>query len=149
MGCSSPNRQGRVEPVSSPAAPASVWSWSPRRRRRGGEDAAQGGLAEAADGLGGEFEPAALAAEVALLLQLALDLLERVQVVDGRAAERAPDRRLVDVVDAGARVVLAERGLQLGQVGELVQRGHRVAHAQRLVAGEALGVCQARSGRRA
>ena len=50
-------------------------------------------------------------------------------------AEGAPDRLLVDVVQARARVVLAERGLQLGQVGEFGQRGGGVAEPQRLLAG--------------
>src|SRR5690348_18107592 len=47
---------------------------------------------------------------------------------------RSPDRFLVDVVQAGARVVLAERRLELAQVGQLGQGRGGVAEAERLVA---------------
>ncbi len=98
------------------------------------EDPAQGGLPEPAHGLRGELQLAALPPEVPLLLQLALDLLERLQVVDGRPAQGTADRGLVDVVEPGSGVVLAERLLQPAEVGELLQGADGVAHAEGLVA---------------
>jgi hypothetical protein len=100
-----------------------------------GEDPAQRRVPEPAHGLGGELELAGVARQVALPLELALDPAQRLDVVHGLPAEGAPDRLLVDVVQARARVVLAERGLQLGQVGEFGQRGGGVAESQRLLAG--------------
>ncbi|MFC7718974.1 hypothetical protein [Nonomuraea recticatena] len=114
-----------------------------------GEDAAQRRLSEPAHRLGREFELAAPPQQVALLLQLTLDPLERLQVVDGRAAESTPYRGLVDVVEARAGVVLAEGGLQLGEVGQLLQGRHGVAHAHGVLARQPFGVPHARSGRRA
>src|SRR5690606_9128802 len=88
-----------------------------------GEDPAQRALPEPAHRLGGELEPAPGAPQVALGLQLPLDPPERLQVVHGRAPERAPDHLLVDVVEPGAGIVLAQRALQRVEVGELLERG--------------------------
>ena len=141
-----------VAPVRSPACPASRRSWSPPRTPfvEAGEHPAQRGVAEPADRLGRELQLAAVAGQVALPLQLALQPAQRLQVVDRLAAERAADRFLVDVVQAGARVVLAERGLQVGEVGQLGDRAGRVAEAERLAAGHphpALRAGRARAGR--
>ena len=103
-----------------------------------GEHLPQRGLAQPAHGLRGELQLAVVALQVALPLQFPLDLAQRLHVVDRLAAERAPHRLLVDVVEPGARVVLAQRVLELGQVGELGQRGGRVAQAERILAGHLL-----------
>ena len=100
-----------------------------------GEDLAQRGLAQPAHGLRGQLQLAVRALQVALPLELALDLPQRLHVVDGLPAECAADRFLVDVVQPRAWVVLAQRVLQVGQVGELGQRRGRVAEPERLVAG--------------
>ena len=77
-GCSSPNCHGRDAPVSSPAAPASATSWSPRLpRRRVSEDPPQRGLPEPAHRLRGQLELPFSPAQVALPLELALDLAQR------------------------------------------------------------------------
>ena len=90
--------------------------------RQLGEHLPQRRLAEPAHGLRRELELAVGALQVALLLQLPLDLAQRLHVVDGLAAESAADRLLVDVVQPCARVVLAQRVLQIREVGELGQR---------------------------
>ena len=100
-----------------------------------GEDPAQRRVPEPAHGLRGELELAGVAGQVALPLELALDPAQGLDVVHGLPPEGAPDGFLVDVVQARARVVLAERGLQLAQVGQLGQRRGGVAEAEGLVAG--------------
>ena len=100
-----------------------------------GEDPAQGRVAEPADRLRRELQVAAVAGEVALALQLAFEPPERLQVVDRLAAERAADRLLVDVLQVRARVLLAERGLQVGQVRQVGDGAGGVAEAEGLPAG--------------
>ena len=99
------------------------------------EDPAQRGLAQPPHRLGGELQLARVALQVALPLQLALGLPERLHVVHGLAAQGAPDRGLVDVVEAGSGIVLAQLRLQVGQVSEIGQGTGGVAQAERLVAG--------------
>ena len=100
-----------------------------------GEHLAQRGVAEPANGLRREFELAAVTAQVALPLQLPLEPAQRLQVIDRLPAERAADRFLVDVLHAGTWVILAERGLQVGEVRHFRDRARRVAEAERLTAG--------------
>src|SRR6266571_3900159 len=100
IGCSSPKRHSRVAPVTSPAAPASRTSWSPQRARR-------------------ELQAVAAAFEIALTLQLAFDAPQLVQVVNRLLAERSLDELLVDVVQAGAGVVLQRQVGQVVYLGEL------------------------------
>ena len=76
-----------------------------------------------------------VARQVTLPLQLALDAAQGLDVVHGLPPEGPPDRFLVDVVQARARVILAERRFQLGQVGEFGQGRGGVAEAERLLAG--------------
>ena len=107
MACSSPNRHGRVLPVYSPAWPGVVLIVvAGAAVRQLSEYLAQRGLAEPAHGLRRQLELAVGALEVTLALELALDLPQRLHVVDRLPAERAPDRLLVDVVEARARIVL-------------------------------------------
>ena len=104
-------------------------------RAQVGEHPAQRGLARAAGppwAVRSSRSPRPV--EVALLLELALEPAQLAQVVDGAAAERPADRVLVDVLQAGARVVLAQRRLELVEVGEVLQRAGRVAGAERLLA---------------
>ena len=77
--------------------------------REVGEDAAQGGLAEPAHCLRRQLQLAVGPFQVSLPLEFPLDLAQRLHVVDRLAAERAPDRVLVDVVQPGAGVVLPQR----------------------------------------
>ncbi len=100
-----------------------------------GEDPAQRRVTQPAYRLGGELEAPAVAGQVALPFQLALDAAQGLDVIHRLPAEGPPDRVLVDVVQARARVVLLERVLQLGQVGELGQGRGRVAEAERFLAG--------------
>ncbi len=72
---------------------------------------------------------------VPLPFQFPLGLAQRRHVIDGLAAQRPPDRALVDVVQSCARVVLAQRRLQVSQVSQVGERGGGVTQAQRLVAG--------------
>ena len=100
-----------------------------------GEDPAQRRIAQPAYRLGGELELPGVTGQVPLPLQLALDAAQRFNVVYGLSPEGPPDRFLVDVVQARARVILAERRFQLGQVGELGHGRGGVAEAERLLAG--------------
>ncbi len=120
MACSSPNRHCRVAPVGSPAWPASRWSWSPSRPSGRSAKICRGPL------------------QVPLPLQFPLDLAQRVHVVHGLAAEGAADRVLVDVVEAGAGVVLAQRRRQVRQVGQVRDRRGGVAEPERLLPGHRL-----------
>jgi hypothetical protein len=134
IACSSPKLHGRVLPVYSPVlvvVPGAALG-------QVGEHPAQRGVAEPADGLRGELQLAVGPLQVPLPLQFPFDLAQRFHVVDGLAAERAPDRLLVDVVQPGAGVVLAQRILELGQVGEFGERGGRLAEAERRLAGHSL-----------
>ncbi len=146
MGCSSPNCQGRVLPVELARLPgAALIVVAGGALGQVGEDLAQRGLAQPPDGLGGELQAAVGALEVALALKLAFNLAQRVHVVHGLPAQGAADRVLVDVVQAGAGVVLPQRVLELAEVGQLGQGRGGVAQAQRLLAGHpgprpALGV---------
>ncbi len=92
-----------------------------------GEDLPQRCLAEPAHGLGGQLQLAVAALQVALPLQFPLDLAQRFHVVHCLAAKGTADRFLVDVVQPGAGVVLAQRVLKVGQVGQLGQRLGSVA----------------------
>ena len=136
MACSSPNCQRRVAPVYSPGLPGVPLLVVPvAALGQVREDPAQRGLAQPPHRLGGQLQLARVALQVALPLQLALGLPERLHVVHGLAAQGAADRGLVDVVEAGARVVLAQLGLQVGQVSEVGQGAGGVAQAERLVTG--------------
>jgi hypothetical protein len=104
----------------------------PRRVGQGPEDAGQGGSADAPDRLGGQAQLACLPGEPALLGQLALQRLERLQVVHGGPAEGTLQRLRVDVLQGGARVVLGQAVGQALQVGQLLEGAGGVAHAQRL-----------------
>ncbi len=97
------------------------------------EHLAQRRVAEPPHRLRGELKLAVGRLEIALPFELTLDLAQRLHVVDCLAAERAPDRLLVDVVKPRARVVLPQRLLEVGQVGELGDRGGRVAEAERVL----------------
>ena len=99
-----------------------------------GEHLAQRGVTQPADRLGGELKLAAVACQVALLLQLALEPSQRLQVIDRLPAERTAHRFLVHVLEAGARVLLAKCGLQVGEVGEVGDRARRVTEAERRAA---------------
>ena len=134
-GCSSPNRHSRELPVSSPAEPASATSWSPRPVASSLANTRRSAVApEPADRLGGELELAVGAVEVALPLQLALQLAQRGEVVDRRAAQRALEQFLVDVGQRGAGVALGQLAGQRLEVGELGDGAGRVAHAEALLA---------------
>ena len=121
-GCSSPNCHSRELPVSSPggagvghvvvAAAGGVQL---------GEHAAQRRRPQPADRLGGELELALGAVEEALPLQLALELAQRGDVVDGGSAERPLQQLLVDVGQRGPGVALGElvgQRLEVGQLGD-------------------------------
>ena len=82
-----------------------------------GENPPQRGLAEPAHRLRGQLQLAAGPLQVSLPLKFPLDLAERLHIIDRLAAERAPDRVLVDVVEPGTRVFLPQRVRQFGQVG--------------------------------
>ncbi len=99
-----------------------------------GEYLPQGGVAEAADRLRGQLEVAVVGGHVTLLLQLALQAAQCLEVVDRLPAQGPADRFLVHVVHAGAGVLLAQRGLQVGQVCHLGDRGGCVAQAEGLAA---------------
>ncbi len=105
--------------------------------RQRGEHLAQRGLPDPAHGLRGQFQPAAGSVQPALLLQLALDPAQLGEVVQSAAAQRAAHRVLVDVVQGRAGVLLAEGGHQFLGVGEVLERGRGVAHAERLLPGQA------------
>ena len=99
-----------------------------------GEHPTQGRTPQPPHRLGGQLQPAVGPGEVALALELALDLAQPFDVVDRRPAEGAADRLRVDVVQAGAGVGLPERLLQLLEVGQLLQRRRGVADAEPLLA---------------
>ena len=91
MACSSPKLHGRVLPVYSPACPASLLVVvAAAALGEIGEYPAQRGLAQPAHGLRGELQLAVGPLQVPLPLQFPLDLAQRLHVVDGLAAERAP-----------------------------------------------------------
>jgi hypothetical protein len=100
------------------------------------EDPLQGGGADAPDRLGRELEPAALAGEVALLGQLALERAQGLEVLDRAPPQGALERLDVHVVQGGARVVLCQGRLQRLQVGQLLQGGGGVAQPERLLAAD-------------
>src|SRR6202035_4682705 len=77
----------------------------------------------------------AVAGHVPLLLRIPFQAAQPMQVVDRLPAERAADRFLIDVLHAGTWVILAERGLQVGEVRHFRDRARRVAEAERLTAG--------------
>ena len=137
IGCSSPNSHSLVDPVRSPACPASRRSWSPLRmpfsRPANTWRSAVSPSRRTAFGVSSSLPPSLR--QVALPLQLALEPAQCLQVVHRLPAERAADRFLVDVLKAGARVLLAERGLQVGEVRQVGDRAGRVAEAERLAAG--------------
>ncbi len=66
-----------------------------------------------------ELQAVAAAFEIALTLQLAFDAPQLVQVVNRLLAERSLDELLVDVVQAGAGVVLQRQVGQVVYLGEL------------------------------
>ncbi len=105
------------------------------RRGQLGEHPAQRGLAEPAYGPRGEPQPVVAAAEVALLLQLALQVPQGPEVPGGLRAEPLLQQVHVDVVQGRAGLTLAELGLQGLQVGQLGHGLDGVAVAQRLSAG--------------
>ena len=102
------------------------------------EDPAQRGLAQSAHRLGGQFQLARRPLQVPLPFQLAFGLPQRLHVVHGRPSQGPPDRGLVDVVQPGSGVVLAQRGLQLGQVRQVGKRGGGIPQVKRAVAGHRL-----------
>ncbi len=89
---------------------------------------------EPAQRLGRQLQPAAVADEVALPLQLALDLAQPADVVDGLPAERPAHGLLVDVGQVGAVGPLPEGLLKRLEVGQLGERLGRVGVAEGLVA---------------
>ena len=107
----------------------------PHPVRQAGEDPAQRRVAEPADRLGRQLQVAAVAGQVALALQLAFEPAKRLQVVDRLPAEGVADRLLVHILQVRARVLLAEGGLQVGQVRQVGDGAGRVAEAQGLAAG--------------
>ena len=104
-----------------------------------GEDLAQRGGADPADRAGGQLErTATVPDQVALLEQLALDAAQRGDIVDGPTAERPLHRRLVHVLERGAGVVLTQGGLEVVEVGQLLERRRRIPHAHALLAAHPL-----------
>jgi hypothetical protein len=99
-----------------------------------GQHAPQRCLPQPADRLRGEIHPLSLARQEALVLQLPLQPAQLVQLVGRPATQRALHCLLVDVVEPRTGIVLAERGLQLVEVGEVLQCAGALAHAEGLVA---------------
>ena len=86
-GCSSPNRHSRLEPVRSPAEPASRTSWSPRpRASRCWKTLVSADAPSRRTACGVSSSCAVAPVQVALPLELALELLQRL------AGRRPPDR---------------------------------------------------------
>ena len=151
-GCSSPNRHSRLAPVTSPAAPASRTSWPPRPRDSSTANTRLSAVcAEPAQRPRGQLEPvaAALAGSPGRAARARCGAAARGR--RRRAAQRALDQLLVDVVEAGAGVVLAEQVVELVEVGQFGERAGGVGEAHRLVAVHPLPTAPAQvgTGRRA
>ena len=99
-----------------------------------GEHPAQGGLAEPAYGPRGEPEPVVAAGQVALLLELALQVAQGGEVADRLGAEALLQQVHVDIVEGRADLTLGQLGLQRLQVGQVGHGLHGLAVAERLTA---------------
>ena len=134
-GRSSPNSHGRVSPVGSSAAPVRRSSWSPGPC--GGdllEDPAQGGLPQPPDRPRRHPQPVVGVGDEPLPFQLLLQLAQGVQVRGRVGTEVALEGLHVDAVEGGPGAGLPELLLERLEVGEVGDRLHRGAVAERLIA---------------
>lgn len=113
-----------------------------------GENPPECGRAEAADRFRRQLQPAGLAADVPLPFQFAFDVPQPAQIVYCTAAECAPDRFLINVVEAGAGIILRKRGGDFFEIRELLENRRRIRGRQWFVAAEPGPADQSRSGRR-